>query len=112
MELDFWEVGLRHRQHIVGIGEEYVATLTVKRHELMLALLEGLQCRRVIALNPTCLVKAQRLPAALCAVFVEQTVLDNLKLQLTDGSNQLAAVEMIDKQLCHTFLHQLLDTLV
>ena len=43
---------------------------------------------------------------------MQQAVLDDLELQLADCSNDLAVVELIDKQLCNALIHQLLDTLV
>ena len=53
-----------------------------------------------------------RLPAALGIVLVLQTVLDDLELQLTDGADNLAAVELVDEQLGDTLVHQLVDTLL
>ena len=52
------------------------------------------------------------LPTALCVVLVLQTILDNLELQLSYCSDDLAIVELINKQLSHTFVHQLIDTLL
>ena len=42
-----------------------------------------------------------RLPSALRAVFVEQTILYNLKLQLSDSADKFAAIKLVDKQLRH-----------
>ena len=52
------------------------------------------------------------LPTALGVVLVLQAVLDNLKLKLAYGADNLAAIELIDKELSHTLVHELLDTLV
>ena len=41
MEFYFREVGLSHLKHIVAIGKEYVATLFVGGHELVLTLLNA-----------------------------------------------------------------------
>ena len=41
-----------------------------------------------------------------------QAVLDNLKLQLSYRTDNLATVELTDKQLCHTFVHELANALV
>lgn len=51
-----------------------------------------------------------RLPAALGVVLVLEAVLDDLKLQLTDGTDDTPIVELIDEHLCHALVHQLLDT--
>ena len=50
-----------------------------------------------------------RFPTALGVVFILQTVLNHLELQLTDGADNLAVVELIDEQLGHTLVHQLID---
>ena len=38
-----------------------------------------------------------------------QTILDNLKLQLPHGADNLTAVELADEQLCNAFVHQLVN---
>ena len=112
MEFNFREVRLRHLQHIIGIGKKHVAPVTVQRHKLMLALFKRCQGIGIVALNPACFVEMYRLPPALRAVFVEQTILYNLKLQLSDSTDKLAAIKLVDKQLRHALVHQLLDALV
>ena len=112
MEFDFGEVGLRHLEHIVAVGEEDVAPLFVCGHELVFALLESCQCLLVVALYPARFVEADRLPAALRAVFMQQTILYHLELKLTDSADDLAPVELIGEHLRHTFIHKLIDTLV
>lgn len=112
MEFNFREVRLRHLQHIIGIGKKHVAPVTVQRHKLMLALFKRCQGIGIVALNPACLVEMYRLPSALRAVFVEQTILYNLKLQLSDSADKLAAIKLVDKQLRHALVHQLLNALV
>ena len=52
------------------------------------------------------------LPTALGVVLVLQTILDNLKLQLTNGTDNLATIELVDEQLGNTLVHQLVDTLL
>ena len=106
------EIGLRHLQHIVAVGKEYVATVLVGSHELVLSLLEGFESFRVIALNPACLVEAYGLPPALRAVFVQKTVLDHLELELTDGADDFSSVELVGEQLRHTFVHKLVYAFV
>ena len=53
-----------------------------------------------------------RLPTTLCVVLVLKTILDNLKLKLTHGADNLATVELVDEQLRHTFVHKLVDALL
>ena len=96
MELNILEVHLRHLQHVAAICQEHVPALAVLRHILVFALLESLQFRRVVTLNPAGLVQAQRFPTAFGAVFILQTVLDNLKLQLTYRTDDLAPVELVE----------------
>ena len=52
------------------------------------------------------------LPTALGIILVLQTVLDHLKLKLTHGSHNAATIKLVDKQLCHTLVHQLLQSLL
>ena len=42
---------------------------------------------------------------------MKQTILNYFKLELAYGANNLAIVELIDKELRHTFIHKLLNTL-
>ena len=98
------EVLLGHRQHITRVGEEHITSFLVLGHILILALLEVLKFLRIVALYPTSLVEMHRLPTALGVVLILQTVLDDLKLQLTDGADDLTVVELIDEQLSHTWL--------
>ena len=51
-----------------------------------------------------------RFPAATRIVLVLQSVLDDFKLQLADGADDLAVIELVDEQLCHTLIHQLVNT--
>ena len=106
------EVHLRHLQHISAVGQEHIPTLAVFRHVLVFALLEGFQLRRIIALNPAGLIQTERLPTALRTVFVLQTILDDLELQLPHRTDNLTPVELVDEELCHALVHQLFDTLV
>lgn len=52
------------------------------------------------------------LPAASCIVLMLQTILDNLKLELAYRANDATVVELVDKQLSHTLVHQLLQALL
>ena len=112
MELDVLKVFLRYRQHIARVSKEHIATLLILRHILVLALLEVLQLGLIVALYPTGLIKMHGLPAALGVVLVLQTILDDLKLQLAYGADDLAVVELVDEQLGDTLVHQLVDTLL
>ena len=112
MELDVFEVLLRHAQHVAAIGQEHVAAVLILGHVLVFALLEVLQLLWIVALNPAGLIQMYGLPAAFGVVLVLQTILDNLELQLSYGSDNLAVVKLVNEQLCHTLVHQLVDTLL
>ena len=106
------EVLLSHTQHIARISEEHIAALNILCHILVLTLLEVLQFLLIVSLNPTCLMQMNRLPTALGIVLVLQAILDNLELQLTDGTHDATTIELVDEQLCHTLVHQLLQSLL
>lgn len=114
MELDMFEILLSHGQDITAVGEEDVTTLSVLGHILVLTLLEVLHLGLVtgFTLYPASLVEADGLPTALGIVLVLETILNNLELQLTYRTDDLAAIELIDKQLGDTLVHQLIDTLL
>ena len=107
-----FEVLLSHTQHIARISEEHIAALNILCHILILTLLEVLQFLLIVSLNPTCLMQMNRLPTALGIVLVLQAILYNLELQLTDGTHDATTIELVDEQLCHTLVHQLLQTLL
>ena len=52
------------------------------------------------------------LPTTLGVVLVLKTVLNNLELELAHGAYNLATIELVDEQLCHTFVHELIDALL
>ena len=112
MELDVFKILLRHAQHVARIGKKDIAPLNILGHVLVLALLEVLEFLLVICLYPASLVKMHWLPAALGIVLVLQAVLDNLELQLTHGAHDAAAVELVDEELRHTLVHELLQSLL
>ena len=80
----------------------------------MLALLEVLQFGLIAGhhLYPACLVEGNGFPAALGIVLILQSVLDDLKLQLSHRTDNLASVELVDEELSHTLVHELVDTLL
>ena len=94
MELDVLEVHLSHLKHIATVGQEDITAFAILRHVLVLALLEGFEFFSIIALYPTSLVQADRLPTALGVVFVLQTVLNDFELQLPHRTDNLAPVEL------------------
>lgn len=112
VELDVLEILLSHAEHITRVGEEYIATLDIFCHVLILTLLELVEFCLVVALHPACLVKMNRLPAALRVILVLETILDNLKLELTHSTDDLTTVKLIDEQLRHTLVHKLIDALL
>ena len=80
MEFDVLEIVLGHLEHVVAVGQENVAAFAVLGHELVLALFEGFQLRRVVAFYPTRLVQAYGFPTAFGVILVFQTVLYHFKL--------------------------------
>ena len=110
MELDVFKVLLCHRQYIARIGQEHIPALNILGHILVLAFLEAVEFLFVICLYPACLVQVYGFPSALRIVLVLQTILDNLKLQLAYRTHDATAVELIDEQLGHALVHQLLQS--
>ena len=111
VEADVFEIVLSHLEHIATVGQEDVAAFAVLGHVLELALLEGFELGGVVTLNPAGFLETDRFPTALGIVLVLKTVLDDLELKLSDGTDELTPIELVDKELCHTFVHQLVDTL-
>ena len=103
------EIGLSHLQHIAGIRQKHIAAFTVFCHVLVLPLLECFQFFWVIALNPASFVQTGWFPTALRIVFILQTILDYLELQLPHRADKFAPVELINEQLGHALVHQLVD---
>ena len=91
------EVHLRHLQHISAIGQEHIPTLAVFGHVLVLPLLEGVELGGIVALDPARLVEADGFPAAFGVILVLQAILDDLELQLADGPDDFAVVELVDE---------------
>ena len=111
MEPDLREVRLRHLEDIARVGEEDIPILHILGHILVLTLLEGIQRLRIVALDPASLVEVDRLPATLRVVLMQQAVLDDLELELSDRTDDLATVELVGEDLGNTLAHQLFDTL-
>ena len=112
MESDMLEILLCHTQHIAGVGEEHITSLLVLRHILVLTLLEVLELLLVVALYPTGLIQVDGLPTAFRIVLVLQAILDDLKLQLSHRSDDLTVIKLVDEELSHSLVHQLVDTLL
>ena len=66
--------------------------MLVNGHIGVLTTLEVGELLLIVALNPAGLVNRDRLPATLCALLVLQTILDNLELQLTHSTDNLATI--------------------
>ena len=77
---------------------------------MIFTFLERFKLRFIVTLYPTCLIKVHWLPTAFCIILVFKAVLDNLELQLTYSTNELAAIMLVHEQLCHTLAHKLVDT--
>ena len=101
-----FKIHLSHLKYITGVRQKHIASFSILCHVLVFTFLEGFQLRRIIAFYPAGLIKAYRFPATGCIVFIQQTILNELSYR----TNNLTANELIDKQLCHTFIHQLVDT--
>ena len=110
VELDMLKIHLSHLENIITVGKEDIPSITVFCHILILTFFESLQFFDIITFYPTRLIKADGLPTAFCIVFVFQTILDNLKLQLSYCTDNLTSIKLIDKQLSYTLIHQLVDT--
>ena len=95
VKLDFREVALCHLQHIGRIGKKHIAALTVGGHKLMFATLEGIERILIVALDPAGLIQRYRLPTTLRTILVQQTVLYDFKLKLSDCAYNLSPVELI-----------------
>ena len=108
MEAYVLEVFLCHLKNIARVGKEDVAAVAVFRHVLILALLEVLELTFVVAFYPAGLIEMYGLPTAFGVVLVLEAVLYDFKLQLSYGADDFSSVKLIDKQLCHTFVHELI----
>ena len=98
-----FKILLSHLQNITRIGKENISTFSVAGHILMLTLLECFEFTFITGhcFHPTCFIQAYWFPATLCTIFVLEAILNNLKLQLTDGTNDLAIIKLIDEKLCY-----------
>lgn len=112
MEFDVFEVLLCHGQHIARVGKEYITAILVFCHVLIFAFLEIVKFGSIITLYPASLVQVDRFPTALCIVFVLKTVLYNLKLQLAHSAHDASSIELVDKELCDTLIHELFQSLL
>ena len=104
------EIFLSHREHVAAVGKEDVVSFLVLGHILILTFLEVLQFLGIVTLYPASLVEVDGFPAALGIILILQAVLDDLKLQLADGTDNLAVVELVDEQLGNALVHQLVNT--
>ena len=111
METNILEILLRKGESIAGVGEEDIASVLIDSHIGVLATLEVGKLLGIVALDPSGVVYRDRFPAALCAILVLQTVLDNLELKLSHRTDNLATIERGGEELCHTLIHKLVDTL-
>ena len=111
VELD---VGIFLHGHLQGVGRlgmDDVPTLFVLSQIQGLTHLEVGELRLVRAGDPSGLLKRDRLIAAGSIVLMQQTILDDLKLQLTHRADDLTTCHLARKELCHTLVGELLQTL-
>ena len=80
MEFYVFKIHLSHLKYITGVGKEHIASLSILCHILIFTFLESFQLSRIIAFYPTSLVQTYRFPTARSIILVQQTILDNLKL--------------------------------
>jgi len=78
-----FKVHLRHLKYITGVCQEHIAPFSILCHILVFTFLEGFQFCGIIAFYPTGFIKTYRFPATGRIVFIQQTVLNDLKLQLS-----------------------------
>ena len=102
-----FEIHLCHLKYIAGIGKKHIPPFSVFSHILVFTFLESFQLRRFVTFHPASLIQVYRLPTAGCIVFIQQTILNNLELQLSYRTDNLTSVELVDKKLGHSFIHQL-----
>ena len=110
--MDVFEVFLGHGEDIARVSEEDIPALLVLRHVLVFTFLEVLEFRFIVALNPTSLIEVYRFPATFRIILILQAVLDHLKLQLTHRTYDLPVIELVDEELRHTLIHELVNTLL
>ena len=111
MEFDVLVVLLRHGEDIGRVCHEDIPSFFVGRHVLRFAFLEGVQFGIVVGLDPAGFIHLEGLPFAFGLVLVLQAVLDDFKLKLSHRTDDLTTVELADKELCDTFVHELVNTL-
>ena len=84
-----FKVHLRHLKYITGVCQEHIAPFSILCHILVFTFLEGFQFCGIIAFYPTGFIKTYRFPATGRIVFIQQTVLNDLKLQLSHRTDNL-----------------------
>ena len=94
-----FKVHLRHLKYITGVCQEHIAPFSILRHILVFTFLEGFQFCGIIAFYPAGLIKAYWFPTTGRIVFIQQTILNALELQLSNRTTNLTAIELIAKQL-------------
>ena len=112
MEPNAFKVFLSHTENISAVGKENIPAVFILGHILILALLEVFKLGCVITLYPACFIQMNRLPTALGVIFVLKAILNYLELELSHRSYYLPTVKLVDKQLRHTFIHQLVYSLL
>ena len=112
MEADVREVGLCHLQQIAAFGKKHIAAIFVFRHVLELTATEVVDFGGVVGVDPAGLEERYRLPTALGAILMQETILDDFKLQLAYSAYYPTVVVLVGKYLSHTFSHELVEPLL
>ena len=108
---------LRHAEYVTRVSEEHISALFIKCHVLRFSFFEHLVFRPTLSAivgrcYPASLVKRDGFSTAFGLIFVLKAVLNNFKLQLAYRTDNLAAGELVGKELCYAFVHQLIYALV
>ena len=101
----------RHLQGVGRLSQEDVPTLFVLGQIQGLAHLEVGKLFLIVTRYPSGLVKRDRLVTAGSIVFVQEAILDDLKLQLTHRADDLSSRHLTREELRHTLVSQLFQTL-
>ena len=111
MELN---VGILLHGHLEGVrrlGKEHISAVLVFGEIQGLTHLEISELRVIVARNPRGLVKRNRLITARSIVFVQETILNYLELQLTHSAYNLSSRHLTRKELSHSLVSQLFQAL-
>ena len=111
MELNVGILLHSHLECIRRLSQEHIAAVLVLGKIEAFAHLEIGELLLIVARDPCSLVKRDGLITAGGVVLMQQTVLDDLKLQLTHRTNDLSSRHLTREELRHTLIGQLFQAL-